>query len=207
MKYIFYLLAIKITFLSCNNNEQSPVANNQDTVTISRHDQTGDTTVSPKKNQPVVGEMDTDELNDILTEYVSRYRSDFSFDSTFKSGKDTFEIRFRHYCLMDSAIVVPGRYVEMYHLDSFLTHNFESSLILVKNQDTIVREKFGKARFKSLLESPIREYGVLQPRPYIYLLKDAVEINYSISIPLTDLGKGVTGIVGFDGRISFKDRF
>jgi hypothetical protein len=207
VKSIYYLLVIQILFLSCNNNEQSIVANKQDTVAVSNHNVTSDTTARSVKDQRVADDTDANEPDEILTDYVNQYTLDFSFDSTFRSGNDSFEIRFRHYCLLDSAVVVPGRYVKMYKLDSFVTHNFESSLLLVKNGNTVVKDTIRKISFNSLLGSPVKEYGVLQPRPYIYLLRNAVEINYSLSIPLTDLGKGVTALVGFDGKMVFKDRF
>ena len=195
VKFILIILSIHFTILSCNNTEQSSVAQNQDTI------------VRTLRNQSIPDETGDDELREIMTEYISRYSSDYNFDSTFNRGSDNFQFKLRHHCLMDSAITISGRFVAMYNLDSFVTHNFESSLILLKNKDTILNTKIDKANFLSFVESPVSEFGVLLPHPNIYLTENGIEIRYSLSIPLTDLGTGVAAMVGIDGGISFKDRF
>lgn len=207
VKFILIILSIQFTILSCNNTEQSSVAQNQDTIANVRLSELRDTAVRTLRNQSIPDETGDGELREIMKEYISRYNSDYNFDSTFNRGSGNFQFKLRHHCLKDSAIVVPGRYVAMYDLDRFITHNFESSLFLLKNKDTILNTKIDKANFLSFVESPVSEYGVLLPHPNIYLTENGIEIRYSLSIPLTDLGTGVAAMVGFDGSISFKDRF
>lgn len=72
-------------------------------------------------------------IDTVFNQFIASYKQPYMVDSVFRIGGDAFELRLKHYCLMDSAITVPGKYVEMYKLDSFVTHNFVTEISLGRN--------------------------------------------------------------------------
>jgi hypothetical protein len=50
----------------------------------------------------------------------------------------------------------------------------------------------------------LKEYGVLFC-PEINLSEDTIQLDYSISIPLTDVGAGVEMIINRDGSVVYKE--
>jgi hypothetical protein len=103
---------------------------------------------------------------------------------------------------MDSAIRVPKKYVYMYKVDSFVTHNFASDILLVKNNKEILRETLYKKDFQRLLPQELKAYGALFC-PELEIKNDSIWLDYSISIPLTDVGIGVHTIIDKDGRLTY----
>lgn len=145
------------------------------------------------------------ELKEIVEGYVRLYQSPFIIDSSYILGKDTIRISLKHQCLMDSAVIIPTKYVGIYKLDSFVTHNFATSIKVEKNKNVVAERNISKNDFNRFLDSNLRDYGVLI-YPSIKSLNDSVEVSYSISIPLTDIGIGVGAIIKNDGSLSFIQR-
>jgi hypothetical protein len=143
-------------------------------------------------------------LTSNFNEYVAQYKNPCLIDSVFTIGADTFKLHLKHYCLMDSAIKVPKKYVDMYKLDSFVTHNFVTTVRLDKNNKTILQRTVYKKDFEKFLYPQLKEYGALFC-PSMHLLNDTIELDYSISIPLTDVGIGVTMVINRDGTIAYKN--
>ena len=166
--------------------------------------------LKPKENAKEDSESlsnDTSEVDistdDILNDYIQGYQKKTVFDSMYVVNSDTFQVVFRHYCLLDSGITVPLKYVSLYGLNQFVTHNFESRLIIKKNSKEIVDRKFIKKQFDDYLDEPLKKYGVLL-YPEITVESNHLEINYSVSIPLTDIGTRIEMIVGNEGEIEIK---
>ncbi len=90
----------------------------------------------------------------------------------------------------------------MYGLENFVTHNFTSSLKISQNNETIIDREINKSDFNKVLEDHLKEYAVMFP-PSLRYYADSININYSISIPLTDVGIGVTATIKPDRTISF----
>jgi hypothetical protein len=123
-----------------------------------------------------------------------------TIDSVFHFGGDTFRLNVKHYCLWDSAIKVPKKYVYMYKLDSFVTHNFATDIKLDKNNSTILQKTIYKRDFNKFLRPQLRDYGALLC-PEMSLSNDTIQSGYSISIPLTDVGIGLTMGIDHNGHI------
>ena len=104
---------------------------------------------------------------------------------------------------MDSAIKVPKNYVDIYKLDSFVTHNFVTILRLEKNNKTIIQRRVYKRDFEKFLFQQLKKYGALLC-PSLDLSNGTIDLDYSISIPLTDIGTGIM-ILNRDGTIVYKD--
>jgi hypothetical protein len=145
------------------------------------------------------------ELTNLFNEYVKRYATPVSLDSVFTLGGETFHLHVKHYCLMDSALVVPGGYVYLYKLDSFVTHNFVSQVRLDKNGKTIYSGMVNKKDFEKFLEFPLRKYGALLS-PQIHIGNGEIDLDYNISIPLTDVGVGVTVVMDRNGGVDYNNR-
>ena len=97
---------------------------------------------------------------------------------------------------MDSGLIIPAKYSFDTHKD-FVTHNFKSELILLLDKDTLFKKQITKGTFDKLLYSDLRDYATLL-YPDFYIKNDSIEIHYSISIPVTDVGIGVT--IKFDKK-------
>jgi hypothetical protein len=152
--------------------------------------------------QQVVKNDPNHELNGILEDYLKGYKTPYTKDTSFLVGNDTLRIRIKHYCLLDSAISLPERYLTIYDLDSFITHNFESEIQLEKNETPISNTIIKKENFAQFLNPELVKYGVLL-YPEVRIEKGRIFIDYSISIPLTDVGIPVNIELKGDGTIIY----
>ena len=120
MKLIIPVLIFIISLWSCNN---SSVRSSDEHAAI----KDSDSRISHEHEADTGADR---ELVNISNEYVKRYKTPCTIDSVFAFGTDTFKIHLKHYCLMDSAIKVPKQYVQIYKLNSFVTHNFATEVRL-----------------------------------------------------------------------------
>jgi hypothetical protein len=132
---------------------------------------------------------DTDP-KEVKRELIESYSKILSIDTTFYIDADKYKIVLMHYCTLDSAIVIPARYDFDTHTD-FITSNFESTIKIIKNQDTIFNKVIEKTLFKKLLFPQLDSFAILL-FPNFKLSNDTIEIHYSISIPITDVGVSAT---------------
>lgn len=186
MKKLIYLLFSTIVYLGCNNTSGGSQAN------------TNDSTIEVNKK----ASNEDSELSQIVKDYIQLYKSPFLLDSSYFLGNDTIRISLKHACLMDSSIVIPKKYVGIYGLDSFITNNFLSSITVEKNHNVIMERKISKDDFRKFLDPNLKLYGVLL-YPSIKSFPDSIEIRYSLSIPLTDVGIGVGAIIKNNDSLSF----
>lgn len=141
-------------------------------------------------------------VTDVYNDYVSEYEKRHTIDTGFAVGADSFRLQLTHYCLHDSAIKVPREYVYMYGLDSFVTHNFATTVRLDRNNRTILQRIVHKEDFDALLDKGLKKYSALL-YPEMGVVKDSVYLYYSISVPLTDVGIGVHMVVDRAGGITY----
>lgn len=141
--------------------------------------------------------------NDILRDQIKSYKSVIRIDTSFSvNGKDTIRVLLRHYCTYDSKINVPSQYLKLYGLTKFKTHDFVSSLIVKVNSKTIFKGAIKKDNFNKVLDDKLIRYGVLIS-PNVEFVNDSLAVQYSISIPLTDIGKGVKVSIDTSGKAKF----
>ena len=140
-------------------------------------------------------------LGEIYKECIDRYTHPVIIDTVFRIGGAPYHLRLKHYCLMDSTIHLPKDYVTPFHLDSFVTHNFVSDLSLEKEGREILRRSFVKNDFDKFLYPEEKSYGVLLC-PNLRLGGDSIQLGYSISIPLTDVGVGAYVTIDADGHVN-----
>ncbi|MFN5475869.1 MAG: hypothetical protein ACK484_04705, partial [Sphingobacteriales bacterium] len=77
-------------------------------------------------------------------------------------------------------------------------------LILRKGRDTIAAFIVGAEDFRSFADSTLSAFGVLS-YPDILVQNDTIKLGYSLSIPVSDVGKHVTLYLSLDGKKIFTD--
>lgn len=185
------IFLVGILFSTCNY-EKSQNARQKDSNIFS------DTSNTEIKTKSTVSEDDSELLN-IVNEYKSTYTKMYDFDTAFDSEKHSYRVIFSHKCLFDSSLSIPEKYVSIYRMKEFITHNFQSSFILYKDGAEITNMIITKSVFSPLFDENLRKYGnLLYPRIKVGSNPFTVEINYSLSIPLTDIGKSV--MLSFDNQ-------
>ena len=132
--------------------------------------------------------------------YPERYKIDYRLE--LATPDSVYHFFVRHYCLYDSLIIVPARY-NFDTNEAFITHNFESEILITRNGETLVKKKVTKADFQSELFSSLDSFGVMLP-PTCRVENEKLKMDYSISIPVTDVGLGVTLLVDTIGNFSIK---
>ncbi len=146
----------------------------------------------------------TEEMSepDFRKEFIATYLKPISIDTSFINNGKNYRVLFRHFCTMDSGLRVPAKYNFDTKKD-FVTHNFISKMVLFSNKDTLFKKQITKAMFDNLLDTSLKNYATLL-YPNFYIKNDSIEIDYSISIPVTDIGVGVQ--IKFDKKGNYTIR-
>jgi hypothetical protein len=210
MKPYIFTFFITVFLNACNNNPvQSKSAN------VSNGDSEGIAAYLKRHKNDTIAVNKTgladgaehgiqDDLSSIFNDYIATYKIPCLIDSTFRIGGKTYSVHLKHYCLMDRAISVPKSYIYMYKLDSFVTHNFVSAVRVLRDGHVLFKSDIHKPDFKKLLNPELRKYGVLLC-PEMRIVNDTINLDYSISIPLTDVGIGVSALLDSTGKITYRN--
>ena len=165
-----------------------------------RQEQKIDTTANYGKFQDSSGSL---ELNNIVKEYLESYKDTVKIDTSLTYEDKRIQISFRHYCLFDSAVNIPEKYIRTYRLHQFVTHNFQSSLKIIADGELTIDTVIRKNLFEKKLHQELKDYGILTA-PNFSIADDHVLVDYSISIPLTDVGTGCSLLCDFKGKLMTK---
>ncbi|OQP61224.1 hypothetical protein A3860_05795 [Niastella vici] len=155
--------------------------------------------IEPKKE---VDNGDESELNDILADFMEMNDKPYLHDTLLMIDKDSFIVSIKHLQIYEDTIVVPKKYVEMYKLESFSTFAFKTSVTIKKNGKVIMQRNILKDDFQQYLDPSLKSYAVLL-YPYVVTRQGHIEIHHSISIPLTDVGIGVSTTIDKNGNVEF----
>lgn len=139
-------------------------------------------------------------LASIIKEYVKKYNDTVMLDTSFNYKEKEIKVSFVHYCLHDSSIVVPDKYINTYGIREFRTHNFQSCLKIRENGKIIVDTIINKSFFDKEIFDEERKYAALL-YPNLHFEKEKLVIDYSVSIPLTDVGVGVSVNINYEGMM------
>jgi hypothetical protein len=194
------------TLLACHSHTHSAAKTVTDSTTITAvipaPTQQKTTTIPPTASADSV-EGSARELQGFYNDYIASYTNRCVIDSSFQLGTDHFTIHIQDSCLMDSAIVIPKKYVHYYRLDSFVTHNFISKIRLEKNGTIILSQALTRQDFDAVLFEALQQYATLRC-PHLRLTSSSIELAYSISIPLTDVGMQAIADIDAKGHLLFK---
>ena len=136
----------------------------------------------------------------VLSAYYKGYKDTLSVDTSFDHDGKKVRISFIHYCTYDSALHLPGKYIEDYGLKEFTTHDFESKLKVWSGDNKAVDTIITKEMFKDDMYQEEKLYGVLL-HPRLLFSNNRLIIAYSISIPLTDVGVSASLECDYDGKL------
>ena len=122
-------------------------------------------------------------------------------DTVFIVGNDTLSVALKHSCTGDS-FLLPVKYIEAYKMDRFIAHPLKTDIIVEKNGVRILDKSIEKKDFGAFVDGDLKEYAVLL-YPVLKQTGDSIYIDYSLSVPLTDVGIGVKAGIGKDGGLHF----
>ncbi|UII26133.1 hypothetical protein LVD15_22955 [Fulvivirga maritima] len=152
--------------------------------------------IEPNKEEIV----DNNPFERMREDYVTSYSNTIETDTVANvSGKEVM-ITLKHYCLFDSAVVLPNKYIwGSDSLQQFITHNYVTDIVVTNLLDTLVKQTASKQDFQ--LSEELKKYGVLKKPHFrrVDSLTNELILHYSISIPITDIG------VGKELRIKLKE--
>lgn len=137
------------------------------------------------------------DFSDALQEFNELYRAPTILNSTINTSEDTLQFMLKHFSLADS-IVVPKKYNWGADKFDYVVRNVASRITITRNDEVLVDTTLTKENFVHLLDDNLKAYGVLMfPAYQGYDSADRLFIvNYSVSIPCTDVGKLVSLKVG-----------
>jgi hypothetical protein len=211
---LLLLMSCSASLAGCHTAVRNSAPSEKDSVSTAsvanvypKSDKPNDTAAKASTSAAAAADDVSEEpsLDEIYQECIDRYAHPKVIDTVFKMGDDRFRLRLKHYCLMDSGVHVPKTYTKLFHLDSFVTHNFVTDITLDRGDQEILRRTIVKRDFNQLLFPALKSYAILFP-PDLRLGRDSVILGYSISIPLTDVGVGLSAVIDGQGRILFEDR-
>ena len=123
-------------------------------------------------------------------------------DTTLMAGPDTLHLHLKYYCIKDSDLIIPKKYVfgEKSPKD-FITHNFASDIKITQKGQIIFNKTIRKNSFDTILTEQLKNYGMLM-MPYLSSSngnKNQIVLDYSISIPASEIGTSVSLIINKNG--------
>ncbi len=200
MNHFISGLALLITLiysLGCKGSKNSHDKNDNDSVTV-----IDGKSISDVRDVFNNDSFEVEDLGEIKRGYIEKYKNTFVLDTSIISKQGSISIQFRHFCVFDSVLVVPEKYVEIYGIKEFVTHSFQSHLKISTVKGVLIDTVITKNAFAQVLPIELKEYGVLL-FPNVQVLQDHLKINYSVSIPLTDVGRGYSLLCDYIGHIQF----
>lgn len=132
----------------------------------------------------------------VLHEFNELYRAPVILNSTINTSEDTLQFMLKHFSLADT-IVVPKKYNWGANKFDYVVRNVASRITITRNDEVLVDTTLTKEDFVHLLDDNLKSYGVLMFPAYqgYDSASRSVIVNYSVSIPCTDIGK----LVNFKG--------
>jgi hypothetical protein len=185
MRIIAFLLSV--CFISCSSPTMESKIVKRDNIEVVVSGVSADLEVLEKEQE------------NHRKEIVSEYAKSLTIDTSFSTANNTYTVFLKHYCTWDSALIVPAKYNFDTEAD-FMTHNFQSELTVLEGVDTAFKRIITKADFSSQLYPALKNYATLS-FPTLKLKTDSIEVFYSVSIPVTDVGIGAS--IQFDTKGKF----
>jgi hypothetical protein len=143
------------------------------------------------------------------TAYFDSYNKPIEVDTILKKFKnDKIRIKYKYYCLNDSAIKLPKMYLWWTKAKTFTTHNFAVDLLIIKNDSIILKKTITKHDLNKIVKDKDQRKFAINCGFYFYKYiakKDKIIFNLSYSIPLTDVGVGLEMIINSKGQYKFVD--
>ncbi|SEW40136.1 hypothetical protein SAMN05428988_5233 [Chitinophaga sp. YR573] len=199
MKYA--CLIVFLIVIGCNNSVQ-PSNSIHDSIAL----QKPDTAIHNVTNDSE-GEFEGVDLKKVKEDWIASYKDTITTDTTFLAGKKEIHLFLKNYCLFDSSLVIPKKYVEFYGMDKFVSNNFATSLLLQVDGNNVIDTIINKSTFENAIIKEdfmyLYDYGALVFNS-IEIHNDHVDIIYTIIVPLSDVGSVFKAEVYYNGTVVTK---
>jgi len=150
-------------------------------------------------------------FDEVKADLFKSYNQIKNTDTTIIDGKDSLTLHFKYYCLHDSSLIVPGRYIAWNGVEKkdYTVNNFVSKILIVKNKDTILNRTFLKKDFDKVIFEEERKYGIMFDADFQGYSKTKGEFlfGYTITIPMTDVGVPASITVNKMGIFTIHDEY
>jgi len=204
-----FMALIVIAFVSCNSQPKRKLT---ESSLMKISDTPKSKSLESAKRKAIDAQMNNGDRPDDEQETPSskgeRRRLSKSYDeirivdTTLINGKDSLHLHMKYYCLKDKSLLIPKTFVfDENNPQDFITHDFASDILLLQNRDTVFNKTIRKSDFKFIIDDQLRKYGTLR-MPYLSASnkdKSQIVLNYSISIPATEIGVGLSLIINKKG--------
>ncbi|MEZ2338934.1 hypothetical protein AB6735_25025 [Mucilaginibacter sp. RCC_168] len=144
--------------------------------------------------------MNAHERDSLRKMVLASYKDTIKTDTTDLKNGDTIIVRLKYYCTHDGKINVPQKYLNVYGLSKFQTHNFISEVEYKINAKILFKGIVTKEDFKNSLSNELERCGVLS-QPNIAVIEKRLLIGYDITVPLTDYHTGYLMTVDSTGKV------
>jgi hypothetical protein len=194
LKVICYLLSVSLIVTGCSDASSTTTANGIDSTKK-------DSSISVKAAQPKEEFNEEEDFKNYILEMTHICENPFTKDTVFTIGNDTFSVAVNHSCTGDS-FQLPARYLTLVKGKPFTAHNLKTNIVIEKNGVSILDKRIEKEDFKAVSDEVLNQNAVLL-YPILKQTGDSICIDYSLSIPLTDVGIGVRATILKDGSMNF----
>lgn len=195
MKAICYLFIASLIYTGCNDTAITVKRKNADST---HRDSSAPVSKASQERDEYNEEED---IKNLIRDMSQLCNNPVTKDTIFIIGNDTVSLVVNHACTGDS-FSLPAKYLEPIKLDRFMAHSLKSDIIVKKNGVRVLDKRIEKEDFGSLVEGDLEKYAVLF-YTNIKRENDTVYIDYSLSVPLTDVGIGVRVSIQKDGSLRF----
>ncbi len=200
MNRVLLFIAGLTIFTSCNSNRTSKVISNDSAKKVKDNVVKGNVTDSVATSN---SDQEGPTFDEVKADLLSQYNKIERIDTTVIIGKDSMHVHEKYYCLHDSALVVPKKYLWGGDKSKdFVTHNFASKILIIKNRDTIIDRIFRVSDFNTAIFPEEQHYAILFDSRFegYNRLYDGLVFGYSITIPLTDVGVAAYMVIDKNGK-------
>jgi hypothetical protein len=170
-------------------------------------------TVNQLKNDPKLPKNDDEvepTFDEAKADLIKSYSEIKKIDTLIIDDKDSLAIHFKYYCLHDSSTIVPARYIAWKdEKKDFTANNFASKIIIIKNRDTIFNRIVYKKGFAPVVDEELKKYGVMVDAGFqgYEKVKGKLLFDYTVSIPMTDVGVPVFLTIDKKGNYAVHDEY
>jgi hypothetical protein len=137
----------------------------------------------------------------VVRDFEISHQKIIKLDSTFILDNATYRLKVT-LTKTSKKFKVPTKYLKIYKIKKYHSFDYISKIDFFKNGQPIGHYLIKKSDFKGKVDEPLIDYGILY-FPYIEYRNNLFVINYSLTIPLTDIGEVVELTIGKDGAIKF----
>jgi len=207
IKILLYLGIVLFILSGCDEHHATKNSSNTANDSVQKQ-KAGD----PKKIAKDQPEDDDPEptYDEVKADLLGTYNKVENIEKTVVDGKDTLLLHCKYYCLHDSSLIIPANYDwSGKGKKEFITHNFASQIVLIKNKDTLLNKTFKKVDFKNALYAQLQKYAIMFSPDYggYNKTKGEFAIDYSVSIPLTDVGVPAYIVIDKNGKYKVLDEY